>query len=339
MPEIEPLLSIGSFARRVGLAPSALRFYDDCGVLHPIEVDPATGYRYYAPEQTSRAVRIRQLREAGLPLIDTLVVLDGSEDEARAVLAAYARRARTAADQADQLLRGAGAGAGAAPRASVGGPELASAIRQVTPSADTTSIHPVLRGVLLEIDGTEVRLVATDQYRLAVRVLHPRTPSEGAVRAVLEHAGLVELAGWAVRQPEVVLEIGASGVRAQDRDLPVLDAEYPAYRIVLDALPPVRHRVIAGRQVICAAIAAAADAAHVVLCTDEQHLAVADRLVPAVCTGPPLQLAFDPRVLLPALEAGVGPDVLLEVASPVEPVVVRSADQGTFTTLVMPVRV
>ncbi|WP_240151988.1 hypothetical protein [Streptomyces mobaraensis] len=58
----------------------------------------------------------------------------------------------------------------------------------------------------------------------------------------------------------------------------------------------------------------------------------------AVCTGPPLRVAFDPAVLLPALDAGVGPDVLLEIASSAGPVVVRSADQGSFTTLVMPVR-
>lgn len=60
--------------------------------------------------------------------------------------------------------------------------------------------------------------------------------------------------------------------------------------------------------------------------------------MPALRTGPPLRIAFDPAVLLPALEASVGPDVLLEVASDAEPVVVRSADQGSFTTLVMPVR-
>ena len=42
-------LTIGVFARRVGLTPSALRFYDDCGVLRPAHVDDATGYRYYSP--------------------------------------------------------------------------------------------------------------------------------------------------------------------------------------------------------------------------------------------------------------------------------------------------
>ncbi|WP_241746010.1 hypothetical protein [Streptomyces lydicus] len=57
-----------------------------------------------------------------------------------------------------------------------------------------------------------------------------------------------------------------------------------------------------------------------------------------VRTGPGLRIAFDPAVLVPALEAGVGPDVLLEIAAPDRPVLVRSADQGSFTTLVMPVR-
>ncbi|MFH9868201.1 hypothetical protein ACH4NT_19260 [Streptomyces lydicus] len=57
-----------------------------------------------------------------------------------------------------------------------------------------------------------------------------------------------------------------------------------------------------------------------------------------IAEGSGLRIAFDPAVLLPALEAGVGPDVLLEIASVELPVVVRSADQGSFTTLVMPVR-
>jgi len=41
------LVTIGVLARVSGLTPSALRFYDDCGLLAPAEVDPGTGYRYY----------------------------------------------------------------------------------------------------------------------------------------------------------------------------------------------------------------------------------------------------------------------------------------------------
>jgi hypothetical protein len=60
--------------------------------------------------------------------------------------------------------------------------------------------------------------------------------------------------------------------------------------------------------------------------------------LPAICLGAAPTIAFDPAVLGPAVDVGVGPDVLLEVAGPAEPVVVRSADQGSFTTLVMPMK-
>lgn len=38
---------IGALGTFVGLMPSALWFYDDCGVLQPACVVPATGYRLY----------------------------------------------------------------------------------------------------------------------------------------------------------------------------------------------------------------------------------------------------------------------------------------------------
>ncbi|MFE3772866.1 MerR family transcriptional regulator, partial [Streptomyces sp. NPDC059122] len=76
------LLSIGAFARRAGLTPSALRFYGDCGVLRPDRVDAATGYRRYGTAQVARAVRLRHLRAAGLPVGDV-----GDQDHPRHGLA------------------------------------------------------------------------------------------------------------------------------------------------------------------------------------------------------------------------------------------------------------
>ena len=56
-------LTISEFARLVGLAPSALWFYDDCGLLPPAEVDATNGYRYYDRSQAERARLLRDLRE------------------------------------------------------------------------------------------------------------------------------------------------------------------------------------------------------------------------------------------------------------------------------------
>ncbi|REK89089.1 MerR family transcriptional regulator [Streptomyces inhibens] len=403
MDDTEELLSIGAFARRVGLAPSALRFYDDCGVLRPARVDAVTGYRHYAAGQAARAVRLRELRAAGLPLVDVGVVLDGPRDAAHDVLRAHLERTRRTADEARAVVEGflreaAGAAEcrGAWVRARVGGAELASAIRQVAPAVAAGAAReefPVLGCVLLELIDGELRLVATDRYRLAVRVLRP-TVFEGGTRHVLIAAETARsLAEWAVRQVFVDVECECecegeremegereaemAGVRlrsgADCREVPAgvggggrsgdgASGRFPDYGLVLEGLEAGRHRVIVDRVGLRDAVAGRAGVVSLAVAVrggDEDGDGDGDRYVGggetgrvlevagggrevvrlrAVRTGPGLRIAFDPAVLVPALEAGVGPDALLEIASADQPVVVRSADQGSFTTLVMPVR-
>ncbi|MCL7489962.1 MerR family transcriptional regulator [Streptomyces sp. MCA2] len=387
MEDTEELLTIGAFARRVGLAPSALRFYDDCGVLRPARVDAVTGYRRYGAGQAERAVKVRQLRAAGLPLVDVAVVLDGPEDAARGVLRTHLERTRRTADEARAVVEGflreatgAAEHRGSWVRVRVGGAELASAVRQVAPAVATGADReefPVLGCVLLELVDGEVRWVATDRYRLAARVLRP-TAFEGGPRRMLIGADTArDLAEWAVRQVTVEVECAAdaAAVRLRSgsdrREVPEGAAgdpgAYPDYRLLLEGLETGRHRVIADRTGLRDAVtgrvgavslsvgAGYGEAADVggsgepdtvedtVRHEAGQMLEVAGGgrepvRMRAVRTGPALRIAFDPAVLVPALEAGVGPDVLLEITSADQPVVVRSADQGSFTTWVMPVR-
>ncbi|WP_405592838.1 MerR family transcriptional regulator [Streptomyces sp. NBC_01190] len=62
------LLSIGAFARASRLSAKALRLYDELGLLPPARVDPANGYRFYAPEQLAQARLVAWLRRLGMPL-------------------------------------------------------------------------------------------------------------------------------------------------------------------------------------------------------------------------------------------------------------------------------
>ncbi|GAA4618710.1 MerR family transcriptional regulator [Saccharopolyspora hordei] len=341
-------LSIGSFARQTGLTPSALRFYDDCGVLPPAHVDEATGYRYYSPTQVSRAVLLRRLRTAGVPLAEVGVVLDGPAEQARAVLTAHARRAQDAAaatrSAIAEVLRSLPGGQ----RVRVGGAELASAVRQVAPSIAAPTVqrkYPVLGCVLVELDDHEVRLVATDRYRLAVRTLRPVSAEGGATRLAVDAAELTDAASWALPLAEVEIEVDDSGARLrsddQTRPLTTSEETFPDYRLILDDLPSPQNRVVTDRSALRTALLDTEG--PVALRTAGDQLVVTDRggaesRLPAVHSGAELTVSVRPTVLVPALEAGVGPDVLLEVAAPDLPVVVRSADQGSFTTLVMPVR-
>jgi DNA-binding transcriptional MerR regulator len=80
---IRDLLSIGRFAAVTGLTVTALRHYDELGLLAPAHVDPATGYRWYESAQAPRADVIRRLRAVDVPLTEVAAVVDAIGDPAR----------------------------------------------------------------------------------------------------------------------------------------------------------------------------------------------------------------------------------------------------------------
>ncbi|MCW2814376.1 MAG: transcriptional regulator MerR family [Nocardioides sp.] len=123
------LMSIGDAARASGLSAKALRLYDETGLLPPAEVDPVTGYRWYAADQLDRARLVARLRLAGVPLA----------------------RIRMVADLAGRP--GDGGRAAAA--------ELTSWWRQV--EADTASTRALVAALVAELDAKEHDMTVTQQ--------------------------------------------------------------------------------------------------------------------------------------------------------------------------------
>jgi DNA-binding transcriptional MerR regulator/effector-binding domain-containing protein len=68
-------VSVGRFATMTHLSVKTLRHYHEVGLLEPAEVDPLTGYRYYALEQLPTAQLIRRLRDLRMPIADVRAVL------------------------------------------------------------------------------------------------------------------------------------------------------------------------------------------------------------------------------------------------------------------------
>ncbi|MFC0624751.1 DNA polymerase III subunit beta family protein [Kribbella deserti] len=338
----EQLLTISSFARLVGLTPSALRFYDDCGLLPPAEVDDGNGYRYYSPAQEGRATMLRDLREIDLPLAQVRVVLDAGPETAAEIIRTHLRsielRAEAARQAAARIL------AGSVPTAtavSLGGAELASAIRQVSPAAATSSELPALTCVLLEAGPDEVKLVATDRYRLSIRQLHPKAFTGSARSVLVPAAALVELLRTLAAMPEVQVGITAGSITFGEVEVAPMAAEYPAYQAILDGLDAPATRLFVNRLGLLATLDTVTGDLVLSATPDGLSVAMPDQpevSVEAICTGRPARIGFNASLLAAALSASVGPDVLLEIGAVDRPVVVRSADQGTFTTLVMPIR-
>ncbi len=83
------LLTSGEFARASRLSRKALRLYEELGLLRPVQVDPDSGYRCYAPAQLEQARLVAWLRRIGMPLAMIATIIVRPHDEAAAELAAY----------------------------------------------------------------------------------------------------------------------------------------------------------------------------------------------------------------------------------------------------------
>lgn len=62
------MLKIGDFSRLARVTIKTLRYYDELGLLKPMETDSFSGYRYYSADQLPRLHRIIALKEMGLSL-------------------------------------------------------------------------------------------------------------------------------------------------------------------------------------------------------------------------------------------------------------------------------
>ena len=69
------MIRIGEFSRLSQTPVSTLRYYDELGLLKPVEVDHFTGYRYYTFDQLARLNRILALKNLGFSLEEVIRLL------------------------------------------------------------------------------------------------------------------------------------------------------------------------------------------------------------------------------------------------------------------------
>ncbi len=335
-------MTIGVLARASGLTTSALRFYDDCGLLVPARVDPLTGYRYYTEAQRERATLIRRLRAIDLPLEAIAQILAGDAERAGRLLdrhvAELTRRAHAAARVAAVVKRSLGA------HVAVEAAVLAEALEQVRAASARTREIPVLAGVLLEAGANAVTLTATDRYRLFTRTVVADRQHGGEWSVVLDPDGLASITEALRDMDEVVATPVDDGLllagNGGEHRSAVIDGVFPDHRTLLAELGPVRTRVLVARHTLLSLLEKIGATVRFAFHPTEIVATApgARHHLPAQVTGSAVTLSFDPATLLPAVHTALGPDLMLDIVAADQPVILRSATDGDLTTLAMPIR-
>src|SRR5215207_5639026 len=105
--ELSKMFKIGEFSKLVRVPTATLRYYDQVGLLKPVEVDRFTDYRYYSVSQLPRLNRILALKGLGFSLEQIAEVLaEGlTPEQMRGMLRLrHAQISQQLADMQNQLV-------------------------------------------------------------------------------------------------------------------------------------------------------------------------------------------------------------------------------------------
>jgi DNA polymerase-3 subunit beta len=226
---------------------------------------------------------------------------------------------------------------------------------KVAGSASRDETRPVLTGILVSATDRELRMVATDSYRLSVKETALEAPLTAAFEVNVPARALQELARVAagtddgqlrvsVLQNQVVFEL--DGVVLSSR---LIDGQFPNYRQLLPEAFEHELRIAAAEltEVVRRISLLAQKNAPLRLAFNPGELTVSAQTpdvgealesMPVPFQGEPLEIGFNPDFLRDGLEAVEEGDVLLKLISPLRPGLIESGDNGGFQYLIMPIR-
>ena len=73
------MLSIGEFSKICKVSTKTLRYYAEIGLILPSEINPETGYRYYAIEQLETMLLIIRLKSYNFSLEEIKQMIESEE--------------------------------------------------------------------------------------------------------------------------------------------------------------------------------------------------------------------------------------------------------------------
>ncbi len=228
-------------------------------------------------------------------------------------------------------------------------------VTRVARSASRDETRPILTGILVSAQGSDLRMVATDSYRLSVKETTLDSPLSSGFEANVPARALQELARIAqhnlatevevsTRQNQIIFELGGAILSSR-----LIDGQFPNYRQLLPETTEHELRIAGGEltEVVRRMSLLAQKNAPLRLSFREGEVTVsaqtpdigeASESLPVDFHGEPLEIGFNPEFLRDGLESVESGDLVLKLISPLRPGLIESADGSGFVYLIMPIR-
>ena len=228
-------------------------------------------------------------------------------------------------------------------------------IAMVARSASRDETRPILTGILVSAQGSELKMVATDSYRLSVKETTLEPPIDGGFEANVPARALQELERIVSQTSEEQIRIGVranqvvfevAGVVLSSR---LIEGQFPNYRQLLpesyehelrmsgEELAGVVRRISLMAQKNAPLRMSFAEG-ELTVSAQTPDVGEASEPFPAPFTGEPFEIGFNPDFLRDGLESAGAGDLILKLISPLRPGLIESGDGSGFLYLIMPIR-
>ena len=230
---------------------------------------------------------------------------------------------------------------------------LSTMVRQVGKAVSRDEARPILTGILLVMEGEEIRMVATDSYRLAVKTASTQETVPTRIEVIVPGKALDEVSKIAagtetvtlgVSENQVIFTVGTT-VYVTRR----IEGSFPNYRQLIPT-DGETSMVVAREELLEAIGRVSLLAQHnapvrlkvgdstLTLTAATQDVGEASESLMAETEGQPLEIGFNHSFLLDGVSAADEERISFVASGPLKPGVFRSGEAGEFTYLVMPVR-
>jgi DNA polymerase-3 subunit beta len=234
-------------------------------------------------------------------------------------------------------------------------PALQESIDLVARAASRDDMRPVLTGVLVSAAGSEMTMVATDSYRLAVKRTELEADLGGEIEANIPARALRELgrilssegaeeARISLLPNQAVFEAGAILLSTR-----LIDGQFPNFRQLLpesyehDVRLPRSDFLDVARRISQLAqrnapLRLSFRQGELTVAAETPDVGDAVETMPAAFDGEELEIGFNPEFLKEGIESVAGEEILLRLISPLRPGLLQPVEGEDFRYLVMPIR-
>lgn len=211
----------------------------------------------------------------------------------------------------------------------------------------------ILTGVLIEVEGQTLKMVATDSYRLAVTEKQLATAAD-EFNAVLAGGFVADLAGLPKTGEDISLALAENQIIVSYAGTVFInrriEGKYPNYKQLIP--PSYETRCLVDRNALLAAVRRASLLEHnrsqvrfsvnaatqTIQLTTSQDVGSTQEIVKAQVEGADVEIGFNSYYVVEGLSAMESAEVSFEIQGPLKPGIMKGSAEENYLYLVMPVR-